>query len=243
VPPSVTLLVRSGNADISLTSVVFPAGSAPRLTIAAQLAGMTAMARDVLAALAHPSAVHPETGRPMSPAAPSPSPSAPRPRYAGPKDTCALVKPATLARYGATSTGTPAPGPTASLPPGGPVSGNCGWHLPAGIIFLDVSVYPDSVSAQQAYEFEVQDTHQSGHGVTFDGAQPVKGVGQRATAIAQTIAGASHELTLYVWADNAVIEVSFADLGTPLAGPPTPRSVRLAGDTAIARDVLARLPS
>ena len=47
-------------------------------------------------------------------------------------------------------------------------------------------------------------------------------------------------MTLYVWSGNADFQVSFTDLPS---GTPTSRAAKLAADIAMARDVLAALPT
>jgi hypothetical protein len=242
-PPGINLIVRSGNADIDLAYGHLPVGSArPALTTAAELAGAIAMSRDVLAALANPVAAASAAAAPSaaSPAAASPSPQGPH--YASPHDPCRLVRAATLARYapGAASKQLPAPVDTV---PGTPQLSNCGWIALNGSLVLDLTIDADSASAQQGYEFAVQYARHNANGITFNGVQTVTGVGQHASAIFQTVSiasGESHTVVLFVWSGNADIEISFTH--EPFGSEPS-RATKLAADIAMARDVLAALPS
>jgi hypothetical protein len=243
--PGISLVVRSGNADVELFYSDFPIGSArPSVTPAAELAGAIAMGRDVLAALANPAAAASAaaTSTAVSPtAASSPAASSPPPgpKYASPRDACTLVKAATLARYAPGAAANKIPAPSSTVP-GAPQLGNCSWAAPNGSIVLEVTIDPDSATAQQGYEFGVQFAHQNGTGATFHGAQAVTGVGQQATAIFQTLTGNFPSVDLYVWSGNAELQVSVTDLpfSTPLS-----RATKLAADIAMARDVLADLPT
>ncbi len=241
-PPGVSLIVRSGNADINLGYGTFPIGSArASVTPATELAGAIAMAGDALAALANPAsaasaAAAAAPSPPASPATPSPPQG---PRYARPHDACMLVKAATVARYapGAVASKIPVPTTSGSVP-GEPQLSNCGWAGPNASIVLELTIDADSPTAQQGYEFGVQYARQNENGTTFHGAQTVTGVGQQATAIFQTLSG-SPSVALHVWSGNAEFEVSISDLpfSTPLS-----RATKLAADIAMARDVLADLP-
>jgi hypothetical protein len=136
----------------------------------------------------------------------------------------------------------PIPNPTNTVP-GGPVVSSCSWTSSVGSIVLDLTVFPDTESAQQTYEYGVQYAHQSSNGVTFHSAQTVTGVGQKATAVFQTVtieSGSSPAVELYVWSGNAQFQVSFTDLSSS-SGPS--RATLLAADIAMARDVLRSLPS
>ena len=237
--PGITVHVRSGNADITVDYGFDPIGSAPPPpTIAALLAGTIAMARDVLAALANPTAA-PATAAPSS-ASPSPQ----GPRYLSPNDPCTLVKASTLAKYAPGATVNRLPNPAASpLPtnlPGQPQMSTCGWGTPNASLFMSLDIYPDAVGAQQGFEFDVQASSQNGNGATFNGAQPVRSLGQQATAIFQTEIGNSPSVHLLVWSGNAEFEFDYTDL--PFSSPPG-RAAKLAGEIAMARDVLAALPT
>lgn len=240
--PGIAVLARSGNADIAVSYSDFPIGSArPALTTATEQAAAVAMARDVLAALANPAAAA-AAAAPSGTAAPAASPSPQGPHYAVPPDACTLIRTPTLARYAPGAASKPFPAPSSTVP-GTPQLANCGWLAPDASITLNLTVDPDTASALQGYEFAVQYARQGGNGVTFDGAQPVAGVGQRATAVFQTlsIAGSqSHQVTVYAWSGNAEVTLTFGSVA--LTGPGMSRATELAGATAMTRDVLAGLP-
>ena len=241
-PPQVILTVRSGNADINLSYAVFPIGSArPALTPAAELAGTIAMARDVLVALANPAAAASAAAAPAaSSAGPPASPSLQGPRYVSPRDPCTLVRAATLARYAPGATASKIPVPSGTTVPGAPQLSNCGWATPNASILLELTIDSDSAAARQGYEFGVQYARQNQQGLTFHGAKAVTGVGQQATAIFQVMTGNSPSVALYVWSGNAEFQVSFTDL--PF-GTQTSRAAKLAAVIAMARDILAALPT
>ncbi len=214
---TVDLFLWSGNAylDVSYKNT----GSGPsRLDRSAPLAGVIAMARDGLAALARPAA----------------SSYSPGPRYLSPHDACTAIKASTLARY--------APGAIVEKIPGSATGGppdisNCGWGSDSVSIFLIVTIESDADQAQSEFQSGVQYARQN-HGTTkAEGMQPVRGVGEQASAIFQTLMGLP-AVDLYVWSGNAEVDVSCTDVGF---GPPLSRAGKLAADIAMARDVLASL--
>ena len=224
-PPQIGLVVRSGNADILLNYSTIPIGSAQAPTIAEQVAGTIAMARDVLAALAHPAAVQ------AAGSAFAPPPAGPR--YTSPRDACTLVKASTLAKY--------IPHAPAGKPEsysGTPKLTSCFWYTPRGSLLLNLTIYADSLSAQDDFAFQVQAHRQGEQGETFSGAQLVTGLGHQATAIFET--GYVQEAWLDVWSGNAEIQFNFQDL---VSGPTLSLAQKLAADIAMARDVLADLPA
>jgi hypothetical protein len=242
--PGITVHVRSGNAAITVDYGFDPIGSPPPPSaITALLAGTIAMARDVLAALANPTAA-PVTAAPATAAPSSASPSPQGPRYLSPHDPCTLVKASTLAKYAPGAIVNRLPNPAASpLPtnlPGQPQMSTCGWGTPNASLFMILDIYPDVVGARQFYEFDVQASSQNGNGATFNGAQPVRGLGQQATAIFRTEIGNSPSVHLLVWSGNAEFEFDYTDL--PFSSPPG-RAAKLAGEIEMARDVLAALPT
>jgi hypothetical protein len=210
---SVQILVWSGNIELDYWFT--PAASLDRATL---LAAGVAMARDGLAALASRSA----SSYPLGPV------------YASPHDTCKLIKASTLARY--------APGASVDTVPaaiGGPFQiSNCAWGAPDGTLFLDVTIYSDADGALGGYQSDTQAARQNQNGNRFNGSQPVKGLGDQATAIFETSLGFP-EVDLYVLLGNAQVEISFADL--PFS-PTLSRDEKLAADIAMIRDVLAGLP-
>jgi hypothetical protein len=211
---SVDVLVWSGNIELdymfNVTNV--PASASMLLAVG------TAMARDGLAALATPSA----------------SSYLQEPVYASPHDTCALIRAATLARYapGAAVDSTPLPSDGA-----GPQLNSCDWNSSNGILDLFVTIYANAYSALSGYEHDVQNADLNESGITRNGTQPVKGVGDQATAVFVTSLG-TPEVELYVLSGNAEIEMTFDDQPT---GPTLSPTGELAADIAMVRDVLSDL--
>jgi hypothetical protein len=211
----VELYVLSGNAELEYSYTVKGSGP-PRLDRSDPLAGVIAMARDGLAALARPAA----------------SAYQPGPRYASPSHPCQLIRASTLARY--------APGATVEqVPAGGPADlTDCAWNASDGDLFLTVSTYSDPDNAEGGFESDVQYARKAPH-TTFHREQPVPGLGQQATAVFVTGFENTPEVDVYAWSGNASVEMSFND--DPYAGPPLSQAGKLAADIAMARDVLAGL--
>ena len=216
---SVDLFVWSGNVylDYSFKDT----GSGPsRLDRAAPLAGVIAMARDGLTALARPALSSYGQG----------------PRYASPHSACTMVKASTLARY--------VPGvtvdPDARTDSGGapPHLTECGWGSGSVSITLIVTIDAAADDAQGQFESGVQFSMKDQGDTKYRGMRPVHGVGEQADAFFQILAG-SPAVDLLVWSGNAEVDVSCSDVGF---GPPLSRAGKLAADIAIARDVLASLP-
>jgi hypothetical protein len=209
----VEVFVWSGNIELDYWFT--PVTSLDRATL---LAAGVAIARDGLAALASRSA----SSYPQGPV------------YASPHDACKLIKASTLARY--------APGASVDTVPvaiGGPFQvSNCAWGAPDGTLFLDVTTYSDADAALGGYQSDTQNARQNQNGNRFNGSQPVKGLGDQATAIFETSLGYP-EVDLYVLLGNAQVEMTFADL--PFS-PTLSRDEKLAADIAMIRDVLAGLP-
>ena len=229
--PQIVLVVRSGNALVTIQYAVEAGAVAPpKPTNAALVGGTVAMAREVLAAL---------SGHPYVQPTASASPQGPL--YASPPDACTLVKASTLAKY--------APGATvdrtsSSSGPGPP--GSCYWIAStastlseAFTLSVDITIYASADDAQAGYELDVQTTREDGMGTTRL-VQSVKGLGKQATAIFQTVEGNSVMWTLETWSGNAEVETTFSDLAGPVSS--MRRATMLAGDIAMARDVLADLP-
>jgi hypothetical protein len=226
--PAINLMVRSGNANINVGYIVAAIGTAPPPpSNAALLAATVTMAHNVLAALARPEAVS---------AVPAPSQG---PRYVSPHDSCTLVTWKTISTYapGASAQLVPAPGQT---PASAPQLSSCAWTSPNASVSLYVSIYPDVTSAKQGYEFGVQVSRKNVNGMTFTGSQQVTGVGQQAIAAFDNMFKNSHAVTLYAWSGTAELQIVFTDSATGTS-PPS-HATKLAGDIAIARDVLAALP-
>jgi hypothetical protein len=210
----VRLYVLSGNAELEYDYTVKGSGP-PRLDRSSPLAGVIAMARDGLAALARPAA----------------SRYRQEPRYSASQPACSLVRPATLARYGVGGAGESHHGiPGESL---------CGWGSDSVSITVIVTIESSPDSALGSYEFDTHASRKNEDGLTFTGAQPVTGVGQQAEAVFQALSG-SPSVALYVWSGNAELNISATDLGLSF-GTPLSRAQKLAADIAMARDVLARL--
>lgn len=212
----VEILVQSGNIELDYW---FNDTARPAPAIGTLLAAATAMARDGLAALASPSASSYQR----------------EPVYASPGDTCSLIKASTLARY--------APGATVDSRPAAISSpeqlSSCGWGTAPGSLTLNLTIYTSADGALGGYEYDVETTRQNpAGGSKFDSARPVKGLGDRATAIVETSLG-EPEVDLSVVSGNAEIELDFSDL--PFS-PVLSRDALLAADIAMARDVLADLP-
>ena len=209
---SVLLEVWSGNVEIAYSYEPVP--TADR---AALLAGVTAMARDSLAALANPAASSGPEG----------------PVYASPRDACTLIRTSTLAAFlpGATTDGS---GPQNVA---GSDLSNCFWSALPGDLNLFVTLSSDADEAEAGFGLDVQSKEQPSSGITVVGTQPVTDLGEQATAIFQTVQG-SPSVDLLIWSGNAEIEVTLDDVTSPSPG----RATMLADDVAAARDVLARLP-
>jgi hypothetical protein len=212
----VELFVWSGNAKIDLW--LNYSGSATPGRIALVTASI-AMARDILAALARPAASSQPHG----------------PLYASPSDACALVKASTLAAYAPGAARAPGLGELQGA--GGSQTFDCAWSADGGSIDLNLSIYTSADGAQGGFEFDLEQAHKQ-LDTAIHGTQPVKGLGEQATALFETQMGDSPGVQLYVWSGNAEIQVSFSNV--PFSTPVS-RAAMLAADTAITRDVLADL--
>ena len=148
-------------------------------------------------------------------------------------DPCAMVSPATLARY---LPGANSPGPIPRVWPsssGVPDSGGCSWDAPGGSLIVAATIY-GSATGQYGARPEFDSAVQAGsQGGAVD--RPVPGLGDQATAIFMTIApGSLYATELYVRSGDALIVVS---LGTSKPAD----AAALSRAIAIARDVLANL--
>ncbi|HEU5385610.1 MAG TPA: hypothetical protein VFX25_07625 [Streptosporangiaceae bacterium] len=76
-------------------------------------------------------------------------------------------------------------------------------------------------------------------GVTVTGVRAIPDLGDEAVASYSLEPGAAH-VQLYVLSGNAELEIGATDLGLSF-GAPLSRAEKLAADTALTRDVLARL--
>jgi hypothetical protein len=209
-PDVAEVFVWSGNAELDYT-YTSDGSRRSQLDRSAPLKGVLAMARDGLAALARPA---------LS--------SFPRgPNYASSQRACTLIRASTLARYGVAGTGT--------TYPGGPQVSTCFWNSDSLSIEVSIAIDSGPDNAQGAFQFDVQDARTNQGDVTFRAATPVRGVGEQAEAIFQTVIG-SPSVDLYVRSGNAVAEIRTDSLDSPLG-----RAGLLAADIAMARDALGRL--
>lgn len=223
--PGLNLLVRSSNALIALDYDVTAPATGTSLASAAgtaQLTGMISMARDILTALAPPTAV-------------ASVPVSPEPRYTGSRDPCPLITTATLATYAPGATVTPQAGPG---PSGAPQMSSCSWGSDRGLVMLTLSSFPDAASARQVFDINAQANSRSIAGETVTGSVWMPDLGEEATAIFQTRSGGDHGVAMIVWSGNVEINLWYAGRG-PV---PPERATLLAGGIAMARDVLAALP-
>ena len=151
---------------------------------------------------------------------------APHPQgYAVPGNPCAMVSPATLARYlPSGSVSGPLPGSSLSLPGVSKVSG-CSWTSGTGDLTVQVSVYGSatgSTGAKQAFDQAVRADSRAGpgSGVSTTGERSVARLGNEAEAIFHRLTpGPSSFVDLHIWSDNAEVVVSFGafskQAGTP----------------------------
>ena len=219
------LLVRSGNA---IAGIIYSDNQVMGTLQLATLADQIAIARDVLTVLSRPA-----TAAPVTLSAPQ------GPRYGQPSRACRLAAPATLSRY--------LPGATADAhipdtPSGGMAS--CYWDTQGySTLSVQVIIYDSALGGlgpQAGYEFWVQNGEVSAVGDTVVRTEPVRGVGDQATAIYLADSQTSTKgVTLVTWLGNAVVQVTY-QVGTNTGAP---RYVQLAAAIAFTRDALARLPS
>lgn len=225
--PGITLIVRSRNAGIVLNYNITAGSSQPVSADAAQLTGIIAMARGVLAALARPAAVPPGSLAPVSA----------EPHYAGSRDPCRLIAPATLARYapGATVSMGSTPEPT-QIPSGGQVS-SCDWGSDANLsVWLNLTVFRDAVRAREGFTTDAQALSRSSSAIEVTGSRLLTDLGEEAAVIYQTRA-AAHGVEVFVWSGNLELDYFF----TPPAS--LDRTALLTAGVAMARDGLAALAS
>jgi hypothetical protein len=144
--------------------------------------------------------------------------------YASASNVCSLVKASTLARY--------APGATVNTQ--GLLDSECDWDAQGGTLFMEVGIFDNADSALGQYQTDIQADRKSQFGITFQGTQPVKGLGDQAIAIFQSFDG-SPGVEMEALAGNAEIEMTFTDVTL------TPAE-QVTAETAMIRDVLADLP-
>ena len=147
--------------------------------------------------------------------------------YAILADPCALVSPATLAKYlpGASSTGpVPMAGPSSSGPP---YAGGCSWDAPGGPLTVVAAIYGSATGQQSAQQGFDSNVHIDSQGGGVDRSVP--GVGDKATAIFKTFGSGPLDGTeLYVRSGDALI---FVGLSTP----------KFADAAALSRAILLRI--
>jgi len=214
------VIAWAGNAEVNVSySDLAPGATSPAET-ARLVAGAIAMAGDGLTALASPAAHAPPTG----------------PGYAPPGDACRLVTAATLARYAPGAGAGQSGGVTGPGLLGQSGQSRCSWFPSTGDVNLTVTTYSSIDYGQAGLQFSIRFARQSPDQTT-KGTQPVRGVGEQATAIFAVEAG-SPEVELLVRSGNAVIDASYSDPAFP---PELSQAGKLAADIAMARDVLANL--
>src|SRR5439155_11490947 len=130
----------------------------------AQLAGMICLARGVLAGLSGPL-----SGWPAAASA------AAEPRYAGRRDPCKLIAPATLARYVPGATLSPIPNP--SGPTSATSASTCSWGSDDTLVLLDLDFFSDAASAGQNFQDDAGSSGRGAHGVTVTGMQALNDLG------------------------------------------------------------------
>jgi hypothetical protein len=229
--PGVTLWVLSRNAEILLNYNVTAAATGTSLAApadAAQLTGMVSMARGILAALAHPTAVSPGTLARVSA----------EPHYAGSRDPCRLTSTATLATYLPGATVTPPPTKGGTPGPAGSRISFCSWGAGNASIFLNLTFFPDAASAEQTFFSDAQGLGQGAPTQTVSGAVRLTDLGEQAAAAFEDRSG-THGVEILVWSGNAEIDYWYTG-----PSPKSPdRATLLAGGIAMARGALAALAS
>jgi hypothetical protein len=216
----VDVIAWSGNAEFGVSySDTAPDARSPAET-ARLLAGATAMARDELTALASPAAHGPPPG----------------PDYAPPGNACRLVTASTLARYAAGAGAGQFGGTSGPSSLGQSGQSSCSWFASTGDVSLAVTTYSGIDYGQAGLQFGISVVRQFPD-QTIKRTQPVRGIGDQATAIFADEAG-TPKVDLLVRSGNAVIDVTYRDPAVP---PELSQAGKLAADNAIARDVLANL--
>lgn len=243
---SLSLSVAKSNAVIQVGyDIMSPKNGLPE-NDPAQATQEVAIARDVLAILADPRLAAP-VPRFFSPPPPVTSPAGPR--YASPRDPCALVSAAVLAKQ--------APGatvvPNTSAPAGPGKMTACDWAVESTgeSVFLSINVLPAAGnafgSAEEEYESDVQRSEQTstvvpGDPVTPTGTQPVADLGEQATACFQqepnSPLGPQDDIDLTLWSGNAEMELTITYSESALPS----RAAQVTAATGIARAALASLP-
>ena len=164
--------------------------------------------------------------------------------YAVPGNPCAMVSPATLAKY---LPGGSVTGPDPGLPlPGVSKTSGCSWASGTGDVTVQVSVYGSATGpagAEQGFDEFVQADRQTralgpGSAASITGERPVARLGDQAKAIFKSVTpGPSSLVDLHIWSDNAEVEVSFSAFSKQAS------AAQLTAAVAVARNVLAFLAS
>jgi hypothetical protein len=221
------LVVRSSNLDISVSYTEGGEGDASAL-----ITDDVAITRDILRVLAHAA----------SAAAVAPLPTGPDYATAA-ANACSLVGEPTLVAHlpGATDLTQPY---RRLWSPSGSRSGGCEWVTPgltSLTLAVNVSRSPEPIiDALQNYESAVATDERNADG----GTRPVRGLGDRATAVIGVKTGTSSAGTdLFVWSGNAEIELDFSTIAESSPGVPTPpnEADQRAALIAVAHNVLATL--
>src|SRR4029077_13314316 len=100
---------------------------------------------------------------------------------------------------------------------------------------VELDYWYTSTDGPGNYQFDIQGAKQNQANTKFLGARSVRGVGEQATEIFQTMVGNSPAVTLYVLSGQASLQVTSSDVGI---SAPLSRARKLAADIAMARDVL-----
>jgi hypothetical protein len=223
--PGVTLILRSGNAEMSLSYHAATATGTLLPTSAGELPWLISVARGILADLARPAIV-------------SAAPVSAVPRYAGSRDPCRLITPATLAKYASGASLTPGIAPKASASPSGAQTSTCTWAAGGFFILLNLDVFPNALRAREGFDADAQSLSQSGSGTPVTGTRWLESLGEEAAALFQT-RSSSHGVEILVWSGNIELDYWFGDTVVPAPA----NAALLAGGLAMARDGLAALAS
>lgn len=216
------LLVRSSNSEMVLAYIATVAET-PQPPDAAELTWLISVAHDILADLARPAPV-------------VAAPVVPEPHYAGPRNACRLITATTLATYAPDTTASPVAATGNSLNPPGTRTSACSWASGNGPILLNLTVYPDALSAAAGFDSDAQTFGTSDPVTTVTGTRWLDDLGEQAVAIFQTSSSLGSGVDMLVWSGN--IELNYSIY---LANVSMSASTMLAAGTAIARDGLAAL--
>jgi predicted DNA-binding transcriptional regulator YafY len=229
-PAQTSLLVQSGNIDLSVIYSEAGQDSTSDDTSDDVMPADIAIARDILSVLARSANA---MAVPAQPAGPD---------YVTPTGGCALVSGPTLARYlpGATEMTQPDPPPVS---PPGSRSRDCEWVTPnLTSLTLAVNISAGPAAALQDYAEGIAADARNADHVTLS----VSGLGNRATmltGVKTAIDGWSADTDLLVWSGDAEVELDFGTMLSPPPGVPAPPAGtdQLTALEAAAHDVLTAL--